>query len=78
MIYNDKLQLKEAKRDLLACDKKGGPPYWPPGNMSTVLARIALDTSDVPLMKSSLARLEKENPSQYRQLQFWGRSISDE
>ncbi|MDB4968535.1 MAG: putative adenylate cyclase [Myxococcales bacterium] len=78
MIYNDKLQLKEAKRDLIACDKKGGPPYWPPGNMSTILARIALDTSDMPLMKMALGRLEKENPTQYRQLQFWGRSISDE
>ena len=77
-IYNDKLQLALAKRDLLACDKKGGIKIWPPGTMSLILASIALHTSDVPLMKMALGRLEKEDPQQYRTVQMWGHSISDE
>jgi hypothetical protein len=77
-IYNDKLQLALAKRDLLACDKKGGIKIWPAGTMSLILASIALHTSDVPLMKMALGRLEKEDPSQYRTVQMWGRYISDE
>ena len=38
----------------------------------------ALDTNDVKLMKTSMARLQKENPQQYRQLQFWETLVSDE
>ena len=78
-IYNDKKQLAEAKRDYIACDKRGGPPYWKPGNMALILARLALDTNDVALMKSSLARLEKEDPAMYRQIgQYWENAVGDE
>lgn len=79
-IYHDKAQLADAKREYLACDKAGGMgPYAPPGTMALILARIALDTNDPALMKSSLARLEKENPTQYRQIaQFWESAVSDE
>jgi len=79
MIYNEKLQLQLAKRDLLACDKKGGPPGWKPGNMSIILARLALDTNDTALMKMALARLEKEDPANYRSFGImWGKAVSDE
>ena len=78
-IYNGKHQLAEAKRDYIACDKRGGPPYWKPGNMALILARLALDTNDVALMKSSLARLEKEDPAMYRQIgQYWENAVGDE
>ena len=77
-IYNEKHQLPEAKRDYIACDKRGGPPYWKPGNMALILARLALDTNDVPLMQKSLARLERENPQQYRTVAFWKNYVSDE
>jgi TolB-like protein len=78
-IYNDKHQLPEAKRDYIACDRRGGPPYWKPGNMALILARLALDTNDVALMKSSLARLEKEDPAMYRQIgQYWETAVGDE
>jgi TolB-like protein len=78
-IYNDKHQLPEAKRDYIACDKRGGPAYWKPGNMAVILARLALDTNDVALMKSSLARLEKEDPAMYRQIgQYWETAVGDE
>ncbi len=78
-IYNDNHQLAEAKRDYIACDKRGGPPYWKPGNMALILARLALDTNDAALMKSSLARLEKEDPTTYRQIgQFWENAVGDE
>ncbi len=78
-IYNDKHQLPEAKRDYIACDKRGGPPYWKPGTMAVILARLALDTNDVALMKTSLARLEKEDPVTYRQIgQYWESAVGDE
>ncbi|HEX4456747.1 MAG TPA: hypothetical protein VIA18_02185 [Polyangia bacterium] len=77
-VYADNEQKKDAKRNWIACDAKGGPPHWPPGNMALVLARMALDTNDVALMKSSMARLQRENPQQYRQLQFWETLVSDE
>ncbi len=77
-IYADNEQKKDAKRNWIACDAKGGPPHWPPGNMAIILARLALDTNDVGLMKSSMARLQKESPQQYRQLQFWETLVSDE
>jgi len=79
-IYNDKAQLADAKREYLACDKAGGMgPYAPPGTMAIILGRLALDTNDVPLMKAMMARLEKENPTQYRQWgQMWENAVSDE
>jgi hypothetical protein len=79
-IYNGKAQLADAKREYLACDKAGGMgPYAPPGTMAIILGRIALDTNDVPLMKAMMARLEKENPAQYRQWgQMWESAVSDE
>ncbi|HEX8950718.1 MAG TPA: hypothetical protein VF945_02680 [Polyangia bacterium] len=78
-IYNEKHQLAEAKRDYIACDQRGGPPYWKPGNMALILARLALDTNDVALMKSSLARLEREDPKMYRQIgQYWESAVGDE
>lgn len=77
-IYADHEQKKDAKRNWIACDKNGGPPYWGPGNMALILARLALDTNDVALMKSSMARLQKENPQQYRQIQMWESMVSDE
>jgi hypothetical protein len=77
-VYADNEQKKDAKRSWIACDAKGGPPHWPPGNLAVILARMALDTNDVALMKSSMARLQKENPQQYRQLQFWETLVSDE
>lgn len=77
-IYNDQEQKLEAKRDYLACDAKGGPQYWKPGNLSLILARLALDTGDVPLMKKSLARLQREDPNMYRTVAFWENYVSDE
>ncbi|MCU1281864.1 MAG: putative adenylate cyclase, partial [bacterium] len=78
-IYSDKQQLAEAKRDYLACDKRGGPQYWKPGQLTLILARIALDTNDGPLMKTMLARLEKEDPTMYRQIgQYWESAVSSE
>jgi hypothetical protein len=78
-IYNDKAQLADAKREYIACDKRGGPPHWPPGTMALILARLALDTNDAALMKTSLARLEKENPTQYRQIgQWWEQAVGEE
>jgi TolB-like protein len=79
-IYHDKAQLADAKREYLACDKAGGMgPYAPPGTMAIILGRLALDTNDVPLMKAMMARLEKENPTQYRQWgQYWETAVSDE
>jgi hypothetical protein len=79
-IYNDKAQLADAKREYLACDKAGGMgPYAPPGTMAIILARLALDTRDAPLMKAMIARLEKENPTQYRMFgQMWESMVSDE
>jgi hypothetical protein len=77
-IYNGKHQLPEAKRDYLACDARGGPKYWKPGNLSLILARIALDTNDVPLMKKMLARLQHEDPTMYRTVAFWEKYVSDE
>ena len=79
-IYNDKAQLADAKREYLACDKAGGlGPYAPPGTMAIILGRLALDTNDVPLMKAMMARLEKENPANYRQWgQMWESAVSDE
>jgi TolB-like protein len=78
-IFNDKAQLADAKREYLACDKRGGPPHWPPGTMALILARLALDTNDAALMKTSLARLEKENPTQYRQIgQWWEQAVGEE
>jgi TolB-like protein len=79
MIYNGKHQLADAKRDLIACDQRGGPRHWKPGNMALILARLALDTNDVALMKSSLARLEQEDPKMYRQIgQYWESAVGDE
>jgi hypothetical protein len=79
-IYNDKAQLADAKREYLACDKAGGMgPYAPPGTMAIILGRLALDTNDVPLMRKMMARLEKENPTQYRQWgQMWEQAVSEE
>jgi TolB-like protein len=79
-IYNDKAQLADAKREYLACDKAGGMgPYAQPGTMAIILGRLALDTNDVPLMKAMMARLERENPAQYRQWgQMWESAVSDE
>ncbi|HEY2745185.1 MAG TPA: hypothetical protein VGL86_11200 [Polyangia bacterium] len=78
-IYNDNHQLGDAKREYIACDKAGGPRYWKPGNMALILARLALDTNDVQLMKTSLARLEKEDPTMYRQIgQYWEQAVGDE
>lgn len=77
-IYNDNAQLEDAKREYLACDAAGGPRGWPPGTMALILARLALDTNDVPLMQKSLARLERENPQQYRTVAFWKNYVSDE
>jgi TolB-like protein len=77
-IYANNEQTKDAKRNWIACDAKGGPPYWGPGNMALILARLALDTNDVALMKSSMARLQRENPQQYRQVQLWETLVSDE
>jgi TolB-like protein len=77
-IYMDKQQLPDAKRDYLACDARGGPQYWKPGNLSLILARIALDTNDVPLMKKMLARLQREDVSMYRTVAFWEKYVSDE
>ena len=54
-------------------------PYAPPGTMAIILGRLALDTNDVPLMKAMMARLEKENPTQYRTWgQYWENAVSDE
>lgn len=78
LIYNSNEQKVGAKRTWLACDAKGGPPHWPPGAVALNLARLALDTNDVKLMKSSMARLQKEDPERYRQLQFWESAVSDE
>jgi hypothetical protein len=77
-IYNDKQQLADAKRDYLACDARGGVAQWPPGNMSLMLARIALDTGDFALMKKSLARLQHENATLYRTVALWEKYVSDE
>jgi hypothetical protein len=79
-IYNDKAQLADAKREYLACDKAGGMgPYAPPGTMAIILGRLALDTNDVALMRKMMARLEKENPTQYRQWgQMWEQAVSEE
>lgn len=79
-IYNEKAQLADAKREYLACDKAGGlGPYAPPGTMAIILGRLALDTNDVPLMRAMMARLEKENPANYRQWgQMWESAVSDE
>jgi hypothetical protein len=47
--------------------------------MALILARLALDTNDVQLMKTSLARLEKEDPTMYRQIgQYWESAVGDE
>jgi hypothetical protein len=77
-IYNDKKQLAEAKRDYLACDARGGPAHWKPGTLPMILARLALDTGDTPLMKRMLARLQTEDATMYRQIAFWGNDVSDE
>jgi hypothetical protein len=74
-IYKDNQQLDEAKRDWLLCDARGGPAGWGPGNMAMILASLALDTRDAPLMKKSLARLQKENPSMYRTIAFWEKEV---
>jgi TolB-like protein len=74
-IYKDNQQLDEAKRDWLACDARGGPAGWGPGNMAMILASLALDTRDAALMKKSLARLQKENPSMYRTIAFWEKEV---
>lgn len=76
-IYRDHEQLADAKRDYLACDARGGPPGWQPGNMAMILARLALDTSDAALMKKALARLEREDPSLYRKVAFWGKAVGE-
>jgi TolB-like protein len=78
MIYKDKSQLADAKRDMLACDARGGPPHWPAGNMALILARLALDTNDAPLMHKALARLQQENPTLYRNVAFWDKAVGDE
>ena len=77
-IYNDKAQLPEAKRDYLACDAHGGPKFWKPGNMALILARVALDTNDIALMKKSLARLQHEDATMYRTVAFWEKYVGDE
>lgn len=78
IIYNQDEQKADAKRTWLACDAKGGPKGWPPGAVAINLARLALDTNDVKLMRSSMARLQREDPEKYRQLQFWENAVSDE
>lgn len=77
-IYNDEEQKQDAKREYLACDAKGGPQYWKPGNMALILARIALDTGDVALMKKSLERLHREDANLYRTVALWENYVSDE
>jgi hypothetical protein len=46
--------------------------------MALILARLALDTNDVALMKKSLDRLEREDPEKYRTVAFWKNYVSDE
>jgi TolB-like protein len=77
-IYNDEEQKDEAKREYLACDARGGPKFWKPGNMSLILARLALDTGDVKLMKTMLTRLRQEDPNMYRTVAMWENYVSDE
>ncbi len=75
-LYKDNQQLVEAKREWLACDARGGPPGFGPGTMAMILASLALDTRDAPLMKKSLARLQKENPQMYRTISFWEKEVA--
>jgi TolB-like protein len=75
-ILKDNQQLEAAKREWLACDARGGPAGWPPGNMSMILASLALDTRDAPLMKKALARLQREDPQTYRTIAFWEKEVA--